>query len=364
MKNLKNRTVLFIIIIAFSGILLLSACGRQTETIVAYDPAPTATPMPKDVSERIDLEEKATDAGYTVNIEGEEFTVWNYAETPSISKEDLAKVPGVTIIQSYAENDVKYVPLTDLSTKYDLGKYTDTQKAHDYYAYSESGVWSYARGTTVPVILFNCEEDGGPTVDFIADFFSTLQSNGYSSVFFSDLNNLVNFENPIIIAFANGYSYIYSDVFPLAKQYNVKITVFQTPDYFGAKGFVSASQAEEMTASGLAAFECRIAGNEYLIGHSSETQEKLFSEAKMVVTRSTGRVPCAIAWPDGYCTGDKSGDLADKYYKFGVCVASNGCYNTSDDYRAVKCLSPSSYTSVSGMFELISQAVFERDIKA
>lgn len=358
MMIMKNKTAFFLLILILSAILLLSACGRTQETIVAYDPAPTATPMPKDVSERIDLEEKTTDSGYTVNIEGTEFTVWNYDDTPSVSKEDLAKVPGVTIIQNYAENDMKYVPLTDLSTKYDLGKYTDAQKAHDYYAYTESGVWSYAKGITVPVVMFNSQENGGPTVDFLSDFFAGLSDHGYSPIFFEDLNRLGEYDKPLIIAFSNGFDYLYSEVLPLAEEYNVKFSFFQTPDYFGSRGYVTAAQAAEMCASGLVCVEARIPGDEYLIGHSTETQEKFFSEAKMVITRSTGRVPCALIWPDGYCTGDKSGDIADKYFRFGVCALTNGFYNTADDCRSVKCYIVNGYRSVDGTFEALAEAEY------
>lgn len=349
-----KKFVLSVLIIAISGMLLLSACGAQQEMIVAYDPEPTPTPLPKDVSERIELEKKAVDTGSTVNIEGTEYTVWNYADVLSVSKEDLATVPGIKLIQNYAENDVKYVPLTDLSTKYDLGKYTDTQKAHDYFAHSESGVWSYAKGNPVPVVMINSQEDGGPTVDFLSDFFVALNENGFSPIFFEDLGHLSEYDKPVILAFANGFDYLYSDVLPLAMETNVKFSFFQTPDYFGSRGYVTAEQAAEMCASGLVRVESRIPDNEYLSGHSSETQEKLFSEAKMVITRSTGRVPCALIWPEGRCTSDKTGDIADKYFRFGVCESTYGIFNTADDNRRVKCLRIGYYASVEEFIGTIS----------
>lgn len=342
----------------------LCACGKMDTSIQAYDPEPTPEPLSKEETQRIDLEENASDAGYSIFVEGRELMVWNYGDAPSVSAEDLATVPGIGIPESVTG---KYIPLSDLTKKYDLGKYSDTQKEQDYYAFTESGVWSYTKNITVPVVCFlGISDHGGemPNLEMVQYFFENVKTMGFTPVFFEDFSRLNTFDNPIVIVFTCGYDNIYSDVFPLAQQNDVKFSVFQTPDLLGSKGQLNADQVKEMSVSGLVAMECRVLGDEYLIGHSAETQEKLISGAKLELTRVTGKVPCALFWPDGYCTSTKSNDIAGKYFKFGIATTRSGCFNTSDDNMEVPGIFIQGYTAGDALFENIAMKVAEREYQA
>jgi len=161
-----------------------------------------------------------------------------------------------------------------------------------------------------------------------------LNYNGYTTCTFDDYENLVNIKNPVMLTFDDGYKAIYTEIYPLLKQYNCKITIFMIKNHIGSE--LSEQEMKEMSDSGLVKFESHTVSHPSLVKTSSNltTLDNELKNSKAAIEVITGKNVLAIAYPNGEYN-EKVKEYSAKYYKYGL-RKDGGMNNTSIDSYELK----------------------------
>jgi len=178
----------------------------------------------------------------------------------------------------------------------------------------------------IPVLMYHTssEDNPGALTDLYvkpSEFDKQIEymtSNGYTLCTFDDWDNLDNIENPVFITFDDGYEANYTEIFPVLKKYNAKITIFLTLNNITAENF-TVEMIREMSDSGLVKFESHTINHLDLTSiYSDETKltEEL-ENSKIQIEEITGKSVVAIAYPSGKFN-DTVKEKAREFYKFGI----------------------------------------------
>jgi len=119
----------------------------------------------------------------------------------------------------------------------------------------------------IPIIIYHYVEIVTDERDFIrkglsitpATFQSqikTLKVKGYQTFFVRDIPGIIKGQirvnkKPVSLNFDDGYADFYSDVFPIIKKENIKVTVYIVPQFIGHLNYMTKEQIYEIIASGL-----------------------------------------------------------------------------------------------------------------
>lgn len=176
-----------------------------------------------------------------------------------------------------------------------------------------------------PVLMYHTSSEDDPKG--IADLYvkpsefekqiKYLTENNYTLCTFDDWNNLHNIDKPAFITFDDGYEENYTEIFPILKKYNAKITIFLVvnPDITR----LTEDMIREMSDSGLVKFESHTLTHADLINISSN--EKMLTDelknSKLKIEEITGKPVVAISYPQGRFN-NKVMEKAKEYYNFGV----------------------------------------------
>lgn len=156
-----------------------------------------------------------------------------------------------------------------------------------------------------------------------------LTENNYTFCTFDDWYSLHDKNKPVFITFDDGYEENYTEIFPILKKYNAKITLFlmTNPDPIR----LTADMVSEMSDSGLVKFESHTSTHADLAGISSD-DAKLTSElenSKAKIEEMTGRRVLAVSYPGGKYN-KKVIEKAREFYMFGISVR-HGLQRTDKD---------------------------------
>lgn len=125
----------------------------------------------------------------------------------------------------------------------------------------------------------------------------------------------------VIMSFDDGYIDNYTEMFPIIKKYNVKVTVFMVAGYIGGGGYLNADMIKEMSDSGLVSFQSHTLNHAGLPSLSPDSQRYEFSRSNDIIESITGREVKAICYPSGrYNDGVLA--VASEYYDFGYTTVS------------------------------------------
>ncbi len=125
----------------------------------------------------------------------------------------------------------------------------------------------------------------------------------------------------VIMSFDDGYLDNYTEMFPIIKEYNVKVTVFMITDYINGGEYLSEDMIKEMSSSGLVSFQSHTASHPALTTLSEESLRNEFSTSNSVIEGLTGRPVKAICYPSGQYN-DLTLSVASEYYSFGYTTVS------------------------------------------
>jgi len=119
----------------------------------------------------------------------------------------------------------------------------------------------------IPIITYHYVEIVQNKDDFIRERLSikpdtfeaqlkTLKRLNYQTVWVKEIPKIVtsnkNLENkPIALTFDDAYGDFYTDVFPLIKKYNTKVTLYVISDFINRPNYMTSSQLTEVIKSGL-----------------------------------------------------------------------------------------------------------------
>ncbi|MBO5556557.1 MAG: polysaccharide deacetylase family protein, partial [Oscillospiraceae bacterium] len=201
---------------------------------------------------------------------------------------------------------------------------------------SAAGDWAPPAGCRVPVLMYHGVGDDLWTTEelFVSpgameQQLRFLLDQGYAPLWFSDLKHADRYEKPVILTFDDSFSDLYTELFPLLRQYGVKATVFVIQGTLGWGHTLTPEQVREMADSGLVSIQCHTQYHGYLDEMDPEEQERELTWSKVGLLKLTNRQPYAIAYPSGR-QDDTTLAICRKEYRFGVKM-SGPVYHTGDD---------------------------------
>ena len=145
-----------------------------------------------------------------------------------------------------------------------------------------------------------------------------LIENGFTFVTFDDWDNLHNIERPVFITFDDGYRANYTEIFPILKRHNIRITIFLTLVNV-RPGYLTPDMIRRMSDSGLVKFESHTLSHRNLASISSDEQKLIreLRDSRYRIEELTGKPVVAIAYPYGRFN-DRVLEVVPEFYRFGI----------------------------------------------
>lgn len=122
-----------------------------------------------------------------------------------------------------------------------------------------------------------------------------LKKEGYTFYFVKDIPNIFNGsiknnEKSVVFTFDDGYEDFYTDVFPIIRKYNIKVTIYVVYNFIGRPNYMNKNQIQEVINSGLVELGSHSMNHlsltsvisqtyKYEIGMSKKSLESLFHTA-------------------------------------------------------------------------------------
>lgn len=247
--------------------------------------------------------------------------------------------------------DTEYwLPARWISEVFDMNLLWDAEQRQVFLT-SKTDKSAIPQGKNVPVLMYHAVGDDPwgidelfVTTENMRQQISYLQENGYDLIFFSDLDHLSDYDKPILLTFDDGYDDNYTQLLPILKEYQVKVTVFVITGFLGTEHYLTAEQAREMSDSGLVDIQSHTVDHYELSDLSREDQEYQMAQSRLDVARITGKIPNVIAYPTGK-RNDDTLSLAEQYYEFGIDM-NGGLWTIENDYYKVDRIYVSRYTGL------------------
>ena len=239
-------------------------------------------------------------------------------------------------------NDI-YLNVEQFCIDAQIGTWMDEEENH-LYCTPGMGDWVLPEGYNVAVMMYHQVGDLAIGLnntivhtDDMEEQIRYLLDNGYTPIWFEDLWNVENIEKPVILTFDDGMTDNYTELFPLIKKYNVKITIAPIKENpYQQEHIMTEAQIKEMSDSGLVMVESHTITHPYLSEKMKQDQYDEMWNSRVWITRLTGRQPSVIFYPYGDTT-TYTVQLIDEenMYRFGVKMLGMRSYNTSDDRALV-----------------------------
>ena len=245
------------------------------------------------------------------------------------------------------------LPVESFCDAIQIGLLYDEEFDH-LYCTPGAGDWELPQGYYVPVMMYHGIEGGDPAANLfvhprdLEDQIVYMLENGYTPIWFSDLEHVEDYEKPVLLTFDDGWRNNYTNMLPLLEKYHVKVTIFAVAEFI-EKSTIHLYEDEvlEMAASGYVDFQSHTMTHEDLTTLQPEKQEYELRESRLYFTRLLGKEPFVLAYPIGG-SNEEVQELASHYYRFGVKMFENKPlirpYNTSDDPMLVYRFFPEKWT--------------------
>lgn len=227
----------------------------------------------------------------------------------------------ITALPVYNMDGCHYVSVLKLGAL--LNFYAIKDSFYDMYFLDADTV--YAK--KLPMLMYHTSSEytpGALTELYVkpSEFEKQIQyfnENNYTFCTFDNWHQLQKVENPIFITFDDGYRENYTEIFPILKKYNAKMTLFLTTDLINEPSRLSEEMIREMSDSGLVKFESHTLSHPDLASISADTERLIneMSQSKTVIENITGIPVVALAYPHG-SYNQKVIEIAKSYYYFGL----------------------------------------------
>ncbi len=233
-------------------------------------------------------------------------------------------------------NGTFYLPVYEFAEDFGYPVWVDDDNG-DIYITPGAERFEMSAEVDVPVLMYHAVSDDcwgirelfvRPSV--LEEQLKFLVENGYDPIWFEDLAHLEDYDKPVILTFDDGYDDNYTELFPLLKKYNVKITLFVIArDTEGANHKLNKEQIREMSDSGLVSVQSHGYSHDYMDRMSREELDYELGESKRIISRITGKVPYVLCYPTGKYNNTTL-EMVPEYYNFALKMVG-GMYNTGDD---------------------------------
>ena len=188
----------------------------------------------------------------------------------------------------------------------------------------------------VPILMYHTSSEDNPGTlaelyikpSEFAKQLAWLKEAGYTFCTFDDWPNLNRINKPILLTFDDGYIENYTEIYPLLKQHQAKITIFLIAD---KKTGLTPEMIKEMSASKLVKFESHTLSHPSLVAISSDPNqlEAEIGESKATVEALSGKTVVALSYPNGEFN-EQVKAVTKQHYLFGV-RKDLGMHNTQYD---------------------------------
>lgn len=213
----------------------------------------------------------------------------------------------------------------------------------------------------VPILMYHTSSENSP--GGLAELFvkpsefelqvKTLAENGYTFCTFDDMEGINKIKKPILLTFDDGYLENYTEIFPILKKYNAKITIFLIISSVNPSNLTE-EMIKEMSDSGLVKFESHTMSHPSLVAVSSSPSllDKEIQDSKNKIEAITGKPVTALSYPNGEFN-EAVKTCTSKYYKYGV-RKDLGMHNTSYDNFEVRRFRVNRSTSIENYMSMLS----------
>lgn len=292
MKHIKRIASL---VLAFALLLTLAACGSNEERDETGEGS-----IFESITETI--ENKETESAVTAD------TTPPATEPPATERETIESAP----------DDVEWTPITETEEINIIGGDTPT--------YDPAPVPN--SGGIAPLALmyhlildqpYSALENLFVRPSELRGHIEALLEKGYTFIFADEF--AYSDTKTVIMSFDDGYLDNYTEMFPIIKEYNVKVTVFMITDYIGGPDYLSESMIKEMASSGLVSFQSHTASHPALPTVSDDTMRYEFTSSNERLESLTGRPVKALCYPTGAFDA-RTVAIAQDYYNFAYTTVS------------------------------------------
>lgn len=269
---------------------------------------------------------------------------------------DGEELPGVDPL---VRRDGVYVPALELGAALGLECYEDQEIT---YLYAHPGTRNLPEGIYVPILMYHATGDdlwGIPelfvSTEDLEEQFRYLTENGYTPIFFSDLDRVGEIQKPVILSFDDGYDDNYRELFPLAQKYGVKVNIAMITGYLGGGHSLTGEQIREMWDSGLVSFLSHTVSHPFLTELGEEELTEEMERSRLALLHLTGTMPSVLVYPNG----DNNAlvrEVTARYYDMGVIMTDGLCYVTGNDPYTVSRYYVSRYTTLEEFADMICWA--------
>ena len=142
---------------------------------------------------------------------------------------------------------------------------------------------------------------------------------GYTFIFADEYG--YSDEKTVIMSFDDGYLDNYTEMFPIIKKYNVKVTVFMISAYIGGADYLTKDMITEMASSGLVSFQSHTHSHIALDSAGADTMRDEFATSKRILEEITGREVKALCYPSGRYN-ENAMSVASEYFDFAYTTVS------------------------------------------
>ena len=126
-----------------------------------------------------------------------------------------------------------------------------------------------------------------------------LVNNDYDLIWITDLEKIYNYEKPVALTFDDGWHDVYLHMFPLAKEYKIKFSMYVIKDMVGKPGYCTEEQLKEMQDSGLVDIQSHTVTHPYLAQLSYDRQKSELFDSKEYLKDVYNIDSTVICYPSG-----------------------------------------------------------------
>ncbi len=158
--------------------------------------------------------------------------------------------------------------------------------------------------------------------------FEYVSNNNYESIFITDMEHIYKYKNPVAFTFDDGWVDVYTDVFPLAKEYNIKISMYIIKELVGTNAYCNEEQLKEMKESGLVDIHSHTVTHRMLATISINDVFNELIDSKKYLKETFKIDSTVICYPVGSTNNNVIKEAKRAGYKFGL-LMDGGVYNSS-----------------------------------
>lgn len=160
--------------------------------------------------------------------------------------------------------------------------------------------------------------------------FEYIANNSYDDLFVSEIAKVYKYEKPIALTFDDGWQDVYTNAYPLAKEYNVKFSMYVIKDLVGTPGYCTEDELIEMKESGLVEIGSHTVTHRKLASLTTDEIYNELSESKKYLKENLGIDTNVICYPSGSFNSTVVKIAKELGYELGLAMDGGIYYSNKD----------------------------------